>query len=369
MKEFDIAQIITRKRKEQHLTQEQLAAQMGVSKASVSKWETGQSYPDIILLPQLATFFNISVDELLGYSPQMTKAAIKRSYRELAAAFASQPFDKAVEQCHALIKEYYSCFPLLLQMVILYLNHSMLAPSDEARIILLEEAVGLCQRIRENCTDPGIVRQAGTMEASCYMMLQRPADVIDLLGDSASIYLGEDILLANAQLMSGDAAKATETLQVSLLQSLIGMMNAFPLWLSLSTGQPDKADEIIARMRVLIDTFKLEDLYANCAAVYLGFAQCYIAQGRTDEAYESIEDYVRLCGQTEYPVQLHGDEFFDCVGPWMDELELGTGAPRDEQVIKESMLQGLAANPFFASLAEEGRFKMLIKNLEEKLRA
>lgn len=54
------------KRKEKGITHEKLAEYIGVSKASVSKWESGQSYPGILLLLELATFFNISVDELLG---------------------------------------------------------------------------------------------------------------------------------------------------------------------------------------------------------------------------------------------------------------------------------------------------------------
>lgn len=64
MKELNLSNILVKKRKEKGITQDQLAAYIGVSKASVSKWETGQSYPDITFLPQLAAYFNMSVDEL-----------------------------------------------------------------------------------------------------------------------------------------------------------------------------------------------------------------------------------------------------------------------------------------------------------------
>ena len=69
MKEINIAKVITHKRKEKGPTQDDLANYMGVSKASVSKWETGQSYPDITLPPQLAAYFAISIDDLMGYTP------------------------------------------------------------------------------------------------------------------------------------------------------------------------------------------------------------------------------------------------------------------------------------------------------------
>ena len=77
MKEINIAKMLVRKRREKGITQEELAAYIGVSKASVSKWETGQSYPDITFLPQLAAYFNISIDELMSYAPQLTKEEIK----------------------------------------------------------------------------------------------------------------------------------------------------------------------------------------------------------------------------------------------------------------------------------------------------
>ncbi len=88
MNQLNISKCITHKRKEKGITQEQLAEHMGVSKAAVSKWESGQSYPDILLLPELATFFNVSVDELLGYSPQLTGEDIKKIYHQFAHEIA-----------------------------------------------------------------------------------------------------------------------------------------------------------------------------------------------------------------------------------------------------------------------------------------
>ena len=51
------------------LTQEQFAAELKVSRQAVSKWENNLSCPDITILPELASIFGISVDELLGRTP------------------------------------------------------------------------------------------------------------------------------------------------------------------------------------------------------------------------------------------------------------------------------------------------------------
>jgi len=61
-----IAENIKTLRKNKDMTQEEVAEILGVSPQSVSKWERGDTYPDITLLPSIANLFNISVDSLLG---------------------------------------------------------------------------------------------------------------------------------------------------------------------------------------------------------------------------------------------------------------------------------------------------------------
>jgi len=58
---------ISRYRKDLGLTQENLADKLGITFQAVSKWETGQTVPETMLLPKLAHALNISVDKLLGY--------------------------------------------------------------------------------------------------------------------------------------------------------------------------------------------------------------------------------------------------------------------------------------------------------------
>ena len=55
-------------RKKRGITQEELANALGVTNQAVSKWESGKCAPDIQLLPDIAEYFNISIDELFGHS-------------------------------------------------------------------------------------------------------------------------------------------------------------------------------------------------------------------------------------------------------------------------------------------------------------
>lgn len=59
-------QIIKNLRKKQDITQEKLAAYLNISYQAISKWENGTALPDITLIPQIANFFGVTSDELLG---------------------------------------------------------------------------------------------------------------------------------------------------------------------------------------------------------------------------------------------------------------------------------------------------------------
>ncbi|TQI67321.1 helix-turn-helix transcriptional regulator [Clostridium sp. KNHs216] len=69
MDKVEIGFVIARQRKEKSLTQKALADMLKVSNKTISKWETGEGFPDITILPALAEVLSITVDELLGGSP------------------------------------------------------------------------------------------------------------------------------------------------------------------------------------------------------------------------------------------------------------------------------------------------------------
>ncbi|MBQ9700978.1 MAG: helix-turn-helix transcriptional regulator [Lachnospiraceae bacterium] len=68
---------IRRLRKERNLSQEMLAERLGVTFQAVSRWERDEAYPDITMLPVLANFFQITVDELLGMAEQTEETDVK----------------------------------------------------------------------------------------------------------------------------------------------------------------------------------------------------------------------------------------------------------------------------------------------------
>jgi len=69
------------------MTQEELSYELGVSSQTVSRWENGTTYPDIVMLPILAEFFGVTIDTLMGYARECAtgeREAFFRRTRELS---------------------------------------------------------------------------------------------------------------------------------------------------------------------------------------------------------------------------------------------------------------------------------------------
>lgn len=83
---FNISEKIKALRKEKGVSQEKLAQYLNVSFQAVSKWENGNTYPDISLLPEIARFFGVTVDELLSVE-KLDEEKLFEEYREKAFEF------------------------------------------------------------------------------------------------------------------------------------------------------------------------------------------------------------------------------------------------------------------------------------------
>lgn len=84
---------IKRLRKEKNLTQEKLAEILGVTVGAVSKWENGNNTPDIVMLTMLASFFDVSIDVLLGYDMASKKA--EKLVENIKLLVSERRFDEA----------------------------------------------------------------------------------------------------------------------------------------------------------------------------------------------------------------------------------------------------------------------------------
>lgn len=80
---MNLGKTIFELRKKKNVTQEDLAAELGVTAAAVSKWENGYTLPDILMLCALADYFEVTTDELLGRYAATKYAVIVTENHEL----------------------------------------------------------------------------------------------------------------------------------------------------------------------------------------------------------------------------------------------------------------------------------------------
>lgn len=369
MKELRIGQVLAEHRRRCGITQDQLAAYMGVSKAAVSKWETSSTYPDITLLPQLASFFNISIDQLMGYEPQMPPEGIRRLYRELVAEFTQRPFDQVMARCRETAKKYFACPELLFQLGSLYVNHSPLAGSPARVSDLLEEAMALFARVREQSGNSSLQEQARYMEALCLLQLGRAQQALALLDPPIPLRMCPETLLAMAYQQNGEVQEAIRTLQAGIYQAVVELVNLLAQSLLLCDG-PSVFHESVRRLTDLAGSFQLESLHPGLMLpAYYTMIRAYLQWGEPEKALDALELYVRLAQKDIYPLRLKGDAYFTRLDSWLDEnLPLGSSLPRDDALFQRDIVQALE-HPFLEALQGEERYQRLLRTLKRNERS
>lgn len=353
-------------RQQLHLTQEDIAQYVGVSRAAVSKWEKGLSYPDITLLPKIATFFNVSIDELLGYEKQMTKERIEQLYSEYSKRFAQSNFEEVQDELETLLVEYYSCYPLLLKIVQLYVNYLPKAKDQQA---VIERALEITERVRNYSQHVALIQEANGLQGILYLMRHDADSVLSLFGEEPELDYGTEQLVLSAHAMKGNVQKAKEIAQIGMYQKLLGYISLSTESMMLHIDHVSHFEETTKRLEKLIELFSVEKLHPNSALVfYIKAATGFMLQNNEEMALKCLQSYAEICLKLSYPLELKGDDYFYLLDDWFEKNgQILRSAPRDDRSIKEDIVKSIEQNPLFAPLSTNSNFKKLIQTLKEKL--
>lgn len=375
MNHLHLSENIIRMRRMRRLTQEELADFLGVTKAAVSKWENGQTMPDILLLPQLAAFFHVTIDDLLGYEAQLSKEQIRRRYIELCQDFAQkvalqEPLEEVWEKVDDLARRYYSCHPLLIQLCVLYLNHIPLESTKEERVKRLTRGQKLCQRILQECRDVEICGDAVTIKAMMSLQLGEAQEVIEALepvADLRHISRQNGDLLIQAYQMAGQEEKAADYCQIKQYIDLLDLIGDTIQLLAVYKGDLDRCEKMMGRTQGVMELYGLERLHPNISAQY--YCQAALVYGfhrKEQETLQAMTDFKR-CVEIlfeEGEIKLHGDDYFDRLDQWFETLPLGNMAPRHSRLARQSALQ-IFSHPDFSFIKDRPEFQKICMELAE----
>ena len=141
---------IKRLRREKNITQEKLAEYLNISTQAVSKWERNETLPDITMIVPIASYFNVSTDELLGVDAAKTEAKIQEYLKENDNLSIQGKWKEMIELMTKAHKE----FPNDFRITHWYMS-TIIGRTDTPVDVILsrsDELTALCERILEECT-------------------------------------------------------------------------------------------------------------------------------------------------------------------------------------------------------------------------
>lgn len=310
MHELNIGETIARERRAAGITQGELATHLGVTKAAVSKWELDQSLPDVTLLPRIAAYFGITLDELCAYHPQLTTEEVQEVYLELLELFAVD-VDAAYERLARTVADYYSCWPLLVQAASLYMWRTAAEPdrTDELR----ERAGELLRRVEKLSDDLEAVMGAKLLRSSLLSMTAEYEEAIALLESLRPKQpFSADDILAGLYQMQGDTESCLRVHQESLFWGSTSAFNGISSQLPLV----EDADHIRALLRAgegMLEGFALAEenpmaalmYWGNAATACLRIGECERAAFYLERFVDSLEKLDVVAAVTTRPSVLY----------------------------------------------------------------
>ena len=99
--------------------------------------------------------------------------------------------------------------------------------------------------------------------------------------------------------------------------------------------------------------------------IYLLVAKKWMGLQEEERALDYLERYTKLATSIGSSFYLRASTFFSQLDQWYETFDLGKMAPRNEVIIKQSMIDAVVMEPLFMSLQTNERFIQLVKRLGE----
>ncbi len=308
--QLNLGQKIRELRRRDGRTQEALADAIGVTSQAVSRWEAGGGYPDMEMIPSIANYFGISIDELFGYDNERSKKVDALVAKIEAMNARNNGEDVNVEECIALAREAMIEFPgnekIMLSLAsVLYnagyvrfgeyhlLDEDGYSIYDTARhrdYAEWKEAIALYEKLLKTLED-GEARQRAIRELmQLYLNTgehDRAAALIETVPD---LYGSREFLKLNAT-DGKQHAKANGEALLKMVRACSGLMVSGVI----ANGKNLSPAEKVQSLRGAIAIFDHVCADGNCGLHHAYIARVYTLlslylwlDGRKDEAFAAL---------------------------------------------------------------------------------
>ncbi len=241
---MNIGQKIKNLRKKQNITQEKLAAYLNISYQAVSKWENNTAYPDITLVPQIANFFGVTADELLGMKDVEENESLRKYEKKYFDLRRQGKILKSIEVAREVLKNHPRNFQWMLNLCYSLIQYTV---TDEQRAYskehkFEEEAIELCERILEDCTTDSIRHSAIQILCCSYPHVNKTEQAIILANQMPDLFTCKENLLTHIY-EGEERIKACQKLLILMADQVCGL-----IWILVSDGLMGK--ELTSNQRI-----------------------------------------------------------------------------------------------------------------------
>lgn len=243
-------------RKQKNISQEVFANYLGVSFQAVSKWENGNTMPDVTMIPAIASFFGVSTDELFDFNLFEMEKQIEEICDE---AYKYRFSDSAKSE--RILRDGLQRFPgndIILNNLLYTLDYQTRA----------DEVITICKALIESTKDDSVKYDACRILASCYKENGQDDLVKPTLENIPEIYFSKLELMAS--LLDGeDSYEAAQKHKNISAEDLIDMLIIVGKRL-MEKGETEKAESQFRIAQKVMDAFAddfVEEKWFN-ATVY-----------------------------------------------------------------------------------------------------
>lgn len=282
-----LSKVLRDRRKELGFTQEQIAEYLGVSTPAVNKWETGKSYPDIMLLSPLARLLETDINTLLAFEEEMTKEQEAQILNRVAELVDKEGFEAGYKMLMEEIKVYPNCYSFICKSA-LFMEGSFILGAVTNQEFYMAEIEELYRRALES-EDMEIRGYASTALISKYIQRQEYDRAQELLDSFPEITFDKKQMQANLLKAQGKDEAAAEIMERHLLTDinnvyarLISLME-----LSIKANDTERAKHLTHLCRETAVQFELSQY-----TVLLPEFQYYAATKNKEACIEQLEKII-----------------------------------------------------------------------------
>jgi len=355
-----IGEKIKELRKKADVTQEKFAEYLGVSPQAVSKWEVEGCYPDLELLAPMASFFNITIDELMGYDSVKNKEKIDEIFKLAHEKSNKGLLAEELELIRNAVQEFPSSYELLAHLA--HILRMIKTETDEEKQKNIRESIAINERLLTDCTNDEIRDGVLQKLAFCYRDIGEKEKAVATASKLAFMYCSSNQVLTHIY-----EGEELYELLVNNIQSYIDLLTGTLTHLGRSKYQDDinKKIKVYKKAVDIIELMWEEGDYGfyNCrlAEFYMDMAKSYIAFDDVENTLDCLEKMAKYAVAYDTAVKMNYTSVI------FEDKEYNPSSPTKNYDYNDCymFLNTYGMSDKFISIKNTERYKAVVAKLEK----